>query len=142
MATNRMWCVCLAMVVWSAAIAGAGEVVTILGFEKDELSKLRDKGKDISQDDWAIVLGPRVSFAWQRHILARRGDATEGERAFAFDIPEKVWAYLDAQAGQYTGTVVGANLPYDLDWLASEGVHFTAAEWFKDVQVAEWRSHP
>lgn len=51
--------------------------------------------------------------------------------------PAHVWAYLQENAKQFRGTVVGANLPHDLDHLARMGVTFPNAEWFKDVQVAD-----
>lgn len=40
------------------------------------------------------------------------------------------------QAKHYTGTICGANLGYDLDFLAEEGVVFRQAN-FKDIQIAE-----
>lgn len=44
---------------------------------------------------------------------------------------------LRADAAAYTGEIVGANLQYDLDWLASaHGVRFERAT-IRDVQVAE-----
>lgn len=57
--------------------------------------------------------------------------------------PENAIAYLRDQAKQFRGTIVGANLQYDLDFLAEEGVNFTP-EWFRDVQVADpliWELH-
>jgi hypothetical protein len=37
---------------------------------------------------------------------------------------EGVLAYLRAQAKVFTGDLVGANLPYDLDFLAGDGIEF------------------
>jgi DNA polymerase I-like protein with 3'-5' exonuclease and polymerase domains len=51
--------------------------------------------------------------------------------------PAHVWAYLRDQAALFRGDVVGANLSYDLDYLASEGVWFDQAAWFRDVLLAE-----
>lgn len=51
--------------------------------------------------------------------------------------PTSVWAYLKEQADQFTGIIVGANLQYDLDYLAHNGIWFHKAKWFRDVQVAE-----
>lgn len=45
--------------------------------------------------------------------------------------------YMKDQAEVFTGEIVGANLPYDLDWLAEEGIVFRKAKFFRDVQVAE-----
>lgn len=50
---------------------------------------------------------------------------------------EQVLAYLRDQARTFGGTIVGANLPYDLDFLAEEGVRFERAEWFRDIQIAD-----
>jgi DNA polymerase I-like protein with 3'-5' exonuclease and polymerase domains len=50
---------------------------------------------------------------------------------------ELVLRYLRDQVAQFTGTLVGTNLLYDLDFLAEVGVHFSKAEWIRDVQVAE-----
>jgi len=49
--------------------------------------------------------------------------------------PEHVLAYMRDQAKGFKGTLVGANLGYDLDWLAQEGVEFRAA-WYRDVLLA------
>ena len=49
---------------------------------------------------------------------------------------EKVIAYLRDQAAEFTGEIVGANLQYDLDYLAQYGVVFRRAV-TRDVQVAE-----
>lgn len=50
---------------------------------------------------------------------------------------EMVLRYLRDQAQEFTGTIVGTNLTYDLDFLAEAGVSFDRAAWFRDVQVAE-----
>ena len=50
--------------------------------------------------------------------------------------PDQALAYVRHQAARYDGEVVGANLGYDLDYLAEVGVHFPLAT-FRDVQVAE-----
>jgi len=50
--------------------------------------------------------------------------------------PAKVFAYLKDQAKEFTGSICGANLGYDLDFLAEEGVIFRNAN-FRDIQVAE-----
>lgn len=50
--------------------------------------------------------------------------------------PTHVWAYLRDQARTFEGDIVGANLQYDLDWMAQNGVEFRP-RYFRDVQVAE-----
>jgi DNA polymerase I-like protein with 3'-5' exonuclease and polymerase domains len=49
----------------------------------------------------------------------------------------QVLGYLRLQAGNYTGEIVGANLSYDLDFLAEERITFPLIKFFRDVQVAE-----
>lgn len=49
---------------------------------------------------------------------------------------EQVLAYLRDQAAAFRGDLVGANLPYDLDYLAQAGVEFRP-RFFRDVQIAE-----
>jgi DNA polymerase I-like protein with 3'-5' exonuclease and polymerase domains len=48
-----------------------------------------------------------------------------------------VWDYLRDQAASFSGIIVGANIIYDLDFLAEAGIHFKKASFFRDVQVAE-----
>jgi len=52
--------------------------------------------------------------------------------------PDAAWAYLEAQARAFKGILVGANLGYDCDHLAEEGVDFMEGpcRW-RDVQVAD-----
>jgi len=49
---------------------------------------------------------------------------------------EHVLAYLRDQAECFRGDIVGANLPYDVDYLLQAGVEFRP-RFFRDVQVAE-----
>jgi len=49
--------------------------------------------------------------------------------------PRQVFAYLRDQGREFRGDVVGANLQYDLDYLAEEGVDFRPT-FFRDVQVS------
>jgi DNA polymerase I-like protein with 3'-5' exonuclease and polymerase domains len=49
--------------------------------------------------------------------------------------PGLAFRYLQDQAKHFDGEIVGANLPYDLDYLAEVGVWFGEAT-FRDVQVA------
>lgn len=50
--------------------------------------------------------------------------------------PTKVMAYIKEQTDKFTGTIVGANLQYDLDHLGQEGITFPETKWFRDIQVA------
>ena len=56
---------------------------------------------------------------------------------------ESVLGYLKEQAKVFKGDLVGANLPYDIDFLAEEGVTFNPRFW-RDIQVAApllWELH-
>ena len=48
-----------------------------------------------------------------------------------------VWAWAREELNAFRGTVCGANLAYDLDWLMENGVTFPLVECFDDVQIAE-----
>lgn len=50
--------------------------------------------------------------------------------------PVHVEQYMKDQAKIYTGTICGANLQYDLDFLAERDIIFRQAS-FKDIQIAE-----
>ncbi|HNQ98380.1 MAG TPA: DNA polymerase [Trueperaceae bacterium] len=50
---------------------------------------------------------------------------------------EQVLGYLRENAARFSGQLVGANLPYDLDYLWEEGVYFPQVELYRDVQIAE-----
>ena len=49
----------------------------------------------------------------------------------------EVLQYLRHEALQFRGTLVGANIPYDLDYLASSGIEFPNVEWIRDIQIAD-----
>ncbi len=54
------------------------------------------------------------------------------------NLPEDaVFRYLREQASEFDGEIVGANLPYEIDGLASEGVHFRQVKRFRDVMIAD-----
>lgn len=50
---------------------------------------------------------------------------------------EAVLRYLRDQARTFSGDIVGANLPYDLDFLAGDGIEFTQVRYFRDIQIAD-----
>lgn len=50
---------------------------------------------------------------------------------------DKVLQYMRDQAKCFTGTLVGANLNYDLDFAYEEGIRFPNVQWFRDVQVID-----
>jgi len=51
--------------------------------------------------------------------------------------PTAVLGYLRDQAKRFDGILCGANLGYDLDFLAEEGIEFPNVKWFRDIQVAD-----
>lgn len=53
------------------------------------------------------------------------------------DCAETAIRYLQEQAKIFKGELCGANLQYDLDFLAAEDIVFRNVSWFRDCQVAE-----
>lgn len=51
--------------------------------------------------------------------------------------PNQVLAYLRAQAKEFKGELVGANLSYDLDYLWEENIMFPQVTYYRDVQIAD-----
>jgi DNA polymerase I-like protein with 3'-5' exonuclease and polymerase domains len=49
---------------------------------------------------------------------------------------DAVLRYLRDQAKCFTGILVGANMQYDLDWLATEGIEYRP-KFFRDIQIAD-----
>ena len=52
-----------------------------------------------------------------------------------YENPENVLEYLRHQAKHFSGDIVGTNLPYDLDYLAEDGVVFKP-RFFRDISVS------
>lgn len=100
--------------------------------ETREPSDFGKNGTGLRRTDDAYVVG--VSFAIEDGGAYYLPIAHEGGGNLD---PKHVWRYLQDQADRFQGTIVGANLQYDLDWLAANDVVFAAAKWFKDVQVAD-----
>lgn len=50
---------------------------------------------------------------------------------------ENVERYITDQAQGYSGTLLGANLGYDLAWSWVNGILFPEIKWFRDVQIIE-----
>lgn len=51
--------------------------------------------------------------------------------------PDAVVRYLKHQCKHFDGQTVGANLPYDLDYLAENDITFDNTAFFRDVQIAD-----
>lgn len=79
--------------------------------------------------------------------FALEGDTHKGaQRAYYLPIRhlggdnlpiEQVLFYLRSQAREYTGTIVGANFQYDLDFLAEERIVFPNVRHVRDIQIAD-----
>lgn len=100
---------------------------------------LKDTGIGVRRD--GRVVG--ISFAIEGDLHAF--DETAKTRAFYLPIghegggnldPKMVLAYLADQAREFRGELVGANLPYDLDYLLELGIAFSPS-WYRDVLLAE-----
>lgn len=87
----------------------------------------RRKTGFISGVSFAIEDGP----SFYLPVRHKGGDNVEN--------PDGVWAYLAGQARSFQGILTGANLGYDLDWLATrEDVDFLQGHCtLRDVQVAD-----
>ena len=96
-----------------------------------------------TRDDHLTTMGPGVrrggfiagiSFAIEDgpgfYLPMRHGDGGNLD-------PQQVLRYVRDMAKKFPGSLCGANLGYDLDFLAEEGVEFPEVEWFRDVQVAD-----
>ena len=96
-----------------------------------------------TRDDDLSRLGPGVrrggyivgtSIAWEggpAHYLPIRHDGGGNLDA------KQALAYIRHNAKSFRGTLVNANLPYDLDYLEEENITFPEVAWFRDVLVAE-----
>lgn len=91
--------------------------------------QLRQLGPGVRRDGYVVGISFAIEDgpAFYLPIRHESGDNLD---------PVNVWRYLKDQAADFTGTIVGMNLPYDLDYLAENGVVFRRAAWFRDVSVA------
>ena len=92
---------------------------------------LFDLGPGVRRDDSYMV---GVSFAIEggpKHYLPFAHNLTEDNLD-----RDACFRYLRDQAKHFKGEIVGANLGYDLDYLAEEEIEFNAASWFRDVQIS------
>lgn len=96
-----------------------------------------------TRDDHLRTLGPGVR---RGGYIAGISFAIEDGPGFYLPIrhgaggnmdPDQVLRYMREMSRKFPGTLCGANLGYDLDFLAEEGVEFPEAEWFRDVQIAD-----
>jgi DNA polymerase I-like protein with 3'-5' exonuclease and polymerase domains len=96
-----------------------------------------------TRDDTLAALGPGVrrgfyvcgvSFAIEDGPSAYLPIRHEGDGNLD---PAAVESYLRDQARDFTGTIVGSNLQYDLDYLWESSIEFKGAVRHADVQIAE-----
>lgn len=107
--------------------AGAKRVAIDVETRDDQLRKL---GPGVRRDGYVVG----YSFAIEdgpSHYVPFRHEAGEDNLDEA-----QALAYLRAQAACFKGILVGANLSYDLDYLAELGIHFSPS-WYRDIQIAE-----
>ena len=114
-----------------------------------ELPVLRGKGYKLlsldteTKDPDLTELGP--GFRRGAHVIGLSIGLESGYRAyFPFRHegggnmdPDKVQRWMKTELNGFDGELVGANINYDLDGLANEGVTFPNVKAFHDVQVAE-----
>ena len=84
---------------------------------------VRRPGNHITGYSFAIEDGPK-------HYLPVRHQGGDNLDAI------QVRRYLRAQAANFTGDLVGANLAYDMDYMLEEGINWKRVRYWRDVQVA------
>ncbi len=75
-----------------------------------------------------------VSFAIEdgpKHYLPMRHEGGDN-----LDV-DQVLAYLREQGANFKGEIVGAHLPYDLDYLWEQNIYFPQVEYYRDIQIAD-----
>jgi DNA polymerase I-like protein with 3'-5' exonuclease and polymerase domains len=91
---------------------------------------LKDLGPGVRRN--AYVTG--ISFAFNDHqkyyLPVRHAGGGNLDEA-------KVWSYIREQLKGFGGSICGANLSYDLDYLLQNGVSFPNSNLFRDVQIAD-----
>tara|TARA_R110002167_G_C12707228_1_gene655139 strand:- start:32574 stop:34517 length:1944 start_codon:yes stop_codon:yes gene_type:complete len=92
--------------------------------------QLKKLGPGVRRDGYIIGLGFAIDGGPSAYMPTRHANGTNMDEDQVFEY----WAY---QAKHYRGEIVGANLSYDLDYLAERGIIFRQASFFRDVQIAE-----
>ncbi|QIQ64314.1 putative DNA polymerase [Pseudomonas phage Epa5] len=98
-----------------------------------------------TRDPFLKTLGPGVRRGGDSYLVGISFAIEDGPSGYlpiahagGGNLPkEMVLKYMKDQAAVFDGEIVGANLQYDLDWLAQYGIVFRRAKYFRDVQVAE-----
>jgi DNA polymerase I-like protein with 3'-5' exonuclease and polymerase domains len=93
--------------------------------------QLRELGPGVRRGAYIVGVAFRIEdhgrgyYLPTAHLLGKNLDAA------------KVLGYLRDQAAHFSGEIVGANLPYEIDFLAEAGVEFAKVRRYLDVQVAD-----
>lgn len=102
-------------------------------------------GLDIETRDCGIGTDRGVGTRYHGSFICGVSFALEDGEAYYLPIQHEgggnldkamVYQYLLAQSNNFTGEIVGANLTYDLDYLAEWGITFPKVKMFRDVQIA------
>lgn len=91
--------------------------------------RLKELGPGVRRDGYLVGVSFAIEDGPAAYLPFDHANGANLDRA-------NVLAYLRAQAETFRGDLVGANLPYDLDYLLEAGVEFQP-RFFRDVQVAE-----
>ena len=94
-------------------------------FDPDLLSK----GPGVRRDGYTCGIGVGIKGHGASYYPTRHSEGPNLDE-------DKVYGWLAEQARDFKGEIVGANLGYDLDYLAEKGVHFPLAK-IRDIQIAE-----
>lgn len=97
--------------------------------------QLSELGPGARRPDCYIVgIGLATDDGMRRYLPYRHG---EGKRALD-NIDEGIMLrWIKEELDHFDGELIGANLTYDLDFLANDGAHFKQVKKFHDIQVAE-----
>ena len=108
--------------------SGASRVCVDLETRDPNLTKL---GPGVRRKDGYVVgLGFAIDGGPAEYLPIAHGNGRNLD-------PEHVLSYFRDQARDFKGEIVGANLPYDMDWMAELGIVFRNASFFRDVTIAE-----
>lgn len=93
--------------------------------------QLKEMGIGVRRGGYIVGYSFAIEDGPKHYIPLRHAEGDNVEETEGF------LRYLRDQVGQFRGTIVGANLSYDLDYMTEEGCDFSGVQWFRDIQVAE-----
>ncbi len=94
----------------------------------DFLTKL---GPGVRRGGYIVGIGFTIEDTGQTFYLPYRHQGGD-------NLPvEEVLSYMRQNAAIFTGELVGANIPYDLDYLESDGIVFPLMGLVRDIQIAD-----